>query len=65
MWVFDTRSLKFIAVNEATIRNYGYSREELLTMSIKEIRPPEDVPKLMEAVTTRSESGLSRPSIWR
>jgi PAS domain S-box-containing protein len=28
MWVYDTETLKFLAVNEAAIRRYGYSREE-------------------------------------
>ena len=41
MWVFDLESLRFLEVNEATIQHYGYSREELLTMTIMDIRPPE------------------------
>ncbi len=41
-WVFDVRSLRFLAVNEAAIRKYGYSRDEFLTMTILQIRAPED-----------------------
>ena len=64
MWVYDLESLRFVAVNEAAILHYGYSREEFLAMTIRDIRPPEDVPKLIEnvnAVTT----GLDNAGQWR
>lgn len=41
-WVYDIETLRFMAVNEAAIRNYGYTREEFLAMTILEIRPAED-----------------------
>jgi PAS domain S-box-containing protein len=41
MWVFDLETLKFLEVNEAAIRHYGYVREEFLAMTIMDIRPPE------------------------
>jgi PAS domain S-box-containing protein len=50
MWVYALDDLSFLDVNEAAIRHYGYSREEFLSMTIKEIRPEEDLSKLMEAV---------------
>ncbi|WMJ67671.1 EAL domain-containing protein [Stenotrophomonas sp. 24(2023)] len=40
-WVFDPDTLRFIEVNEAAVRQYGYSREEFLSMSILDIRPRE------------------------
>jgi PAS domain S-box-containing protein len=46
MWVFDVESLEFLAVNDAAIRHYGYSREEFLSMNIMDIRPADDVPGL-------------------
>ena len=45
-WVFDRETLRFLAVNEAAVHKYGYSREEFLAMTLKDIRPPEDVPAL-------------------
>jgi hypothetical protein len=39
MWVFDQESLVFLAVNDAAVRHYGYSRGEFLAMTAKEIRP--------------------------
>jgi PAS domain S-box-containing protein len=41
VWVFDLETRAFLEVNEATIQNYGYSREEFLTMTLSDIRPPD------------------------
>ena len=46
MWVYDLATLRFLAVNDAAVRHYGYSRAEFLDMTIRDIRPPEDVPLL-------------------
>ncbi len=40
-WVFDPDTLHFIEVNDAAVRQYGYSRDEFLAMSILDIRPRE------------------------
>ena len=50
-WVFDRETLRFLAVNAAAVRSYGYSRDEFLAMTIKDIHPTEDVPALLEAVS--------------
>ena len=39
MWLFDLETLAFLAVNDAAVRHYGYSREEFSRMTIKDIRP--------------------------
>ncbi|MFZ0825968.1 MAG: PAS domain S-box protein [Verrucomicrobiia bacterium] len=41
MWVFDLETQAFLEVNEAAIKHYGYSREEFLTKTLGDIRPPE------------------------
>jgi PAS domain S-box-containing protein len=46
MWVFDADTLAFLEVNEAAIRHYGYSRDELLSMTIMDLLPPENAPGL-------------------
>jgi two-component system cell cycle sensor histidine kinase/response regulator CckA len=48
MWVRDRETLAFLDVNKAAIKTYGYSREEFLAMTIKDIRPPEFIPKLLK-----------------
>jgi PAS domain S-box-containing protein len=51
-WVFDVATLEFLAVNEAAIRNYGYPREEFLTMRLADIRPAEDVSALTQSLSS-------------
>ncbi len=48
VWVYDRKTLAFLAVNEATCCHYGYTREEFLAMTITDIRPPEEIPGLLE-----------------
>ena len=55
-WVFDTQTLAFLEVNDAAIVHYGYSREEFFNMTIKEIRPEEDIDALMQRRTQPGES---------
>lgn len=50
MWIYDIHSLAFLEVNEAAVKHYGYSRDEFLKMTIKDIRPPEDIPLLLNDV---------------
>ena len=47
MWVFDRETLSFLAANEAAIQHYGYSREEFLSLTLKEICPRQDLPGLL------------------
>jgi diguanylate cyclase (GGDEF)-like protein/PAS domain S-box-containing protein len=42
MWVVDINTLELLAVNAATCRHYGYSREQLLTMTVENLRVPEE-----------------------
>ncbi len=50
MWIFDCETLNFIEVNEAALRHYGYSEEEFLSMSLLDIRPPEEVPAFLKDI---------------
>ena len=51
MWVFDKETLSFLEANHAAVVHYGYTREEFLSMTIADIRPPEDVDRLKDAVS--------------
>jgi PAS domain S-box-containing protein len=46
MYVFELETLDFLDANDAFIKHYGYAKEELLRMNIKQIRPPEEIPTL-------------------
>jgi len=63
MWICDLESLVFLDVNNAAISHYGYSREEFLSMTLKDICPTEDVPRLPDNVD-RVSDGLDKAGIW-
>ncbi|MBO9151818.1 PAS domain S-box protein [Chitinophaga sp. GCM10012297] len=52
MWVYDRETLRFVDVNDAALDLYGYSLEEFLKMTILQIRPPEEVSRLLESHKT-------------
>ena len=64
MWVFDAESLRFLAVNQAAVVSYGYTRSEFLGMTIKRIRPAEDEAALERAVEDAGR-GYVDASVWR
>lgn len=53
IWVYEVDTFRFLAVNEAATRKYGYTREEFLEMTIMDVRPPEDIPQLMEFIAEK------------
>lgn len=57
MWVLALSTLRFLAVNDAAVQQYGYSRDEFLAMTICDIRSPEEVPALLEGLT-QAEQGI-------
>src|SRR5205085_12275436 len=64
MWVYDLETLSFLAVNSAAVELYGYSRNEFLAKNIKDIRPGEDVPALIDNLE-ETTTALGAPSYWR
>ncbi len=65
MWVYDSETFRFLAVNEAAVRQYGYTREEFLAMTIKDIRPAEELPRLIEGLRRVDQGIYSPPGVWR
>jgi len=64
MWVYDRETLRFLAVNDAAVANYGYTRDEFLGMTIADIRPAEDLPRVLAAVDQVRATGRSAPGWW-
>ncbi len=64
MWVYDLETLLFLEVNDAAMAQYGYSRDEFLRMQITDIRPKEDVPRLLEHVAMQRPR-LQSSGEWR
>jgi PAS domain S-box-containing protein len=63
MWVFDVETLRFLAVNNAAVEAYGYTRSEFLSMTIEDIRNPGDIPRLHSALATVRE--FNQGGIWQ
>jgi len=64
MWVYDLKTLAFLAVNDSAVEKYGYTREEFLRMTIADIRPMEEVSRLMEDVS-KQRLPLQHAGEWR
>lgn len=64
MWVYDLATLAFLEVNDAAVDRYGYTRDEFLAMRITEIRPEEDVPRVVEDVRGQRPT-LQYAGEWR
>ncbi|MGE5353348.1 MAG: PAS domain S-box protein [Acidobacteriota bacterium] len=65
MWVFDKNTLRFMAVNNAAIEQYGYSREEFLSITIRDIRPKEDLPELEKNIEETVSEDYQHSGPWR
>ncbi|MGH8059261.1 MAG: ATP-binding protein, partial [Candidatus Entotheonellia bacterium] len=65
LWVYDIDTLAFLAVNDAAVHHYGYTRDEFLGMTLKDIRPPEDIAALLENISQTSAMPYDPPDTWR
>jgi PAS domain S-box-containing protein len=63
MWVLESSTLRFLDINESAIRQYGYSREEFLSMTATDIRPEQEKKRFLEL--DRSGTGTTNTGIWR
>ena len=65
MWLYDQETLAILEVNEAAVESYGYTRGEFLRRTILDIRPAEDVPKLIKNTLHPGERHESDMEHWR
>lgn len=64
MWIFDLQTLRFLAVNNSAVASYGYSRDELLRMTIRDLRD-ESENKGLDAHLASPHPELATAGIWR
>ena len=65
-WIYDEDTLEFLEVNDKALEMYGYTQEEFRSMTLKDIRPVEDIPELMEDIEdVRRHPDMYRGSQWR
>ena len=66
MWVIDLDNFRFLDVNEMATLQYGYSREEFLSMTAVDIRPEEDASSFIQADHSFENSNQNyNKGIWR
>ncbi len=65
IWVFDPTTLRFLAVNEAMVKMIGYSRDELMTMRLTDLKPPSDIPELLTGLAVVSSGTIKHIGIRR
>jgi PAS domain S-box-containing protein len=65
-WIYDEESLVFREVNDAAVQLYGYTQEEFHRMTLADIRPPDEVPALMDDIDVmRKNPNAYQASQWR
>jgi PAS domain S-box-containing protein len=64
MWVLDLKAFSFLAVNEAALKHYGYTKDEFLKLGAKGIRPEEEVKRFIDLNRTHY-SALHNSGLWR
>lgn len=66
MWVVDAETWRFLAVNEAAVAHYGYSREAFQRLNLADVYVEDDLPQVREAADRTKASGTFRsPQAWR
>ncbi len=64
-FVFDRDTLHYLTVNDAALREYGYSLDEFRSMKLGDMRPPDDLPRMFEAVERIDNPGVHPLGVWR
>ncbi|RKP49160.1 sensor domain-containing protein [Trinickia fusca] len=68
MWIYDRETLRFLAVNAAAVEQYGYSESDFLSMTIREIRPHEEIGRLesyLVRMVAAPRRGRVMAGVWR
>lgn len=58
-WIFEVDTVRFVDVNEAAVRHYGWSRDEFLQLTLFDVRPPEERDRLRRYLDNRGRPGSS------
>ena len=55
LWIYDRQTLQFLDVNDAAIRQYGYSKSDFRKMSVLDIRDEGDHGKVIDAAKNMTD----------
>jgi len=66
MYVLESKTLRFIAVNEAMVREYGYTQQEFLAKTVVELHLEEDISTvLLDIKIKKHDLGPQNRGIWK
>ena len=65
MWVYDLETLAFKAVNTAALVHYGFSEAQFLSMTIADLRPAEELPRLYANLRNAPRDTIEKSGTWR
>jgi PAS domain S-box-containing protein len=64
MWIYDLRTLSFLAVNDAAVECYSYSREEFLAMTVRQLHLPAERSAVLDGALKSPVSSV-RKRTWQ
>ncbi|HEY7766911.1 PAS domain S-box protein [Longimicrobium sp.] len=60
MWLVDPERFAFVDANRAAVQAYGYSRAEFLGMSVRDLRPAEEIQRLETVITATCQEAAGQ-----
>jgi PAS domain S-box-containing protein len=64
MWIFDLRSFRFLSINKAALRAYGFSHAEFKAMTAKDLCVPEEISAFV-AECAKGSPAMQTQRIWK
>ncbi len=65
MWVYDQEDYSIREVNQAMVDTYGYSREEMTSFTLFDLRPEEEIPKLKKYLSQIDNESVGDEGVWK
>ena len=68
MYVYETATTRFVAVNDVALNAFGYSREEFLRMPLESVVAPHELERLhaaVDGIKSGRNNGLTHSGVWR
>ena len=64
MWVYDVQSLRMLAVNDAALAQYGYSKQAIVGLSVLDLHPPDEVALAQQQLQLTCGEAVTQ-TLWR
>ncbi len=64
MMIMDSETQGFLAINDAAVDHYGYSRKEFLKLNAADIRPPEEIEAAVKRIR-ELKPDVDRLGVWK